>query len=451
MLQAVLIRKGNKMKIAAIIIREYKQIVKKKSFIIATILTPAIMAAFIFIPMLLTKVGREEKVIKITDYSDIIKRDFLEINNSNEYVKEKLKLKFIADTDLLEEQSSMIKNYEKSIEDKSNKDFVLADHYKNEILEKKISGLLLIPSNIAETRRMYFCAQNISDFELNRFLNSSVKSILSSKILKEKIEDPGIVEIVQKATAEIKPDLFVIKEEGATKSSSTTAYMMSIFMLTILFSVLMGYGQLIMRGVIEEKNNRIVEVLISSTNTQSLFYGKIIGIGLAGLTQVGIWMVMGWLLMGKFSLGIDKSILNFLTLELGIYFIIFFIIGYFMYSILFSIVGASVNTDQEAQQYAAPITYLLIIPFMIGIMVTQNPNTPLVVGTSLFPLFTPTLMFMRISVATPAFSQILLSITLSVGFTILLAWLGAKIFRIGILMYGKKPSVKEIIKWIKYK
>ncbi|MCK4888909.1 MAG: ABC transporter permease, partial [Candidatus Aminicenantes bacterium] len=266
-----------------------------------------------------------------------------------------------------------------------------------------------------------------------------------------KIEDPGIVEIVEKATAEIKPDLFIIKEEGATKSSSGTAYMMSIFMLTILFSVLMGYGQLIMRGVIEEKNNRIVEVLISSTNTQSLFYGKIIGIGLAGLTQVGIWMIMGWLLMGKFSLGIDKSILNFLSLELGIYFVIFFIIGYFMYSILFSIVGASVNTDQEAQQYAAPITYLLIIPFMIGIMVTQNPNTPLVVGTSLFPLFTPTLMFMRISVATPAFSQILLSIFTSLGFTILLAWFGAKIFRVGILMYGKKPSIKEIIKWIRYK
>jgi len=439
------------MKITAIITREYKQIVKKKSFIIATILTPAIMAAFIFVPMLLTKVGREEKVIKITDYSDIIQEDLIASTEGNSYITEKLKLKFVPDAETSPEQISLIKEYEKSIEEKQETDFVLADNYKSEILEKKIDGLLLIPPDITETRRMYFCAQNISDFELNRFLNSSVKNILSSKILKDKIADPGIVEIVQKATANIKPDLFIIKAEGATKSSSSTAYMMSIFMLTILFSVLMGYGQLIMRGVIEEKNNRIVEVLISSTNTQNLFYGKIIGIGLAGLTQVGIWMLMAWVLMGKFSLGIDKSILNFLTPELGLYFVIFFIIGYFMYSILFSIVGASVNTDQEAQQYAAPITYLLIIPFMIGIMVTQNPNTPLVVGTSLFPLFTPTLMFMRISVATPAISQILLSIALSVGFTVLLAWLGAKIFRVGILMYGKKPSVKEIIKWIKYK
>ncbi len=439
------------MKIVAIILREYKQIVKKKSFIIATILTPALMAAFIFIPMLLTKVGREEKVIKIVDYSDMIKGDLLKISDGNKYITERLKLKFIADTELVKEQDSLIRNYENSIKEKKAEEFKLTDIYKDEILDKKIDGLLIIPSNIEDTRQIYFCAQNISDFELNRFINNSVKKVLSTKILKEKIEDPGIVDLVEKATADIKPDLFIIKEDGATKSSSGTAYMMSIFMLTILFSVLMGYGQLIMRGVIEEKNNRIVEVLISSTNTQSLFYGKIIGIGLAGLTQVGIWMVMGWLLMGKFSLGIDKSVLNFLSLEIGIYFVIFFIIGYFMYSILFSIVGASVNTDQEAQQYAAPITYLLIIPFMIGIMVTQNPNTPLVVGTSLFPLFTPTLMFMRISVATPAFSQILLSIFTSIGFTILLAWFGAKIFRVGILMYGKKPSIKEIIKWIRYK
>lgn len=439
------------MKIVSIILREYKQIVRKKSFIIATILTPALMAAFIFIPMLLTKVGREEKVIKIADYSDMIRADFIKLSGNNEYIKEKLKLRFISDKDLAPRQDSLIKSYENNIKDKTDTNFKLTDTYKNEILEKKIDGLLVIPSDIEDSRRIYFCAQNISDFELNRFINRTVKEILSTKILKEKIENPEIIEIVAKATADIKPDLFIIKEEGATKSSSGTAYMMSIFMLTILFSVLMGYGQLIMRGVIEEKNNRIVEVLISSTNSQNLFYGKIIGIGLAGLTQVGIWMVMGWVLMGKFTLGIDKSILNFLTLELGIYFVIFFIIGYFMYSILFSIVGASVNTDQEAQQYAAPITYLLIIPFMIGIMVTQNPNTPLVVGTSLFPLFTPTLMFMRISVATPAFSQILLSIAVSVGFTILLAWLGAKIFRVGILMYGKKPSVKEIIRWIRYK
>ena len=141
---------------------------------------------------------------------------------------------------------------------------------------------------------------------------------------------------------------------------------------------------------------------------------------------------------------------GFFTVELGIYFVIFFLIGYYMYSIFFSIVGAAVNTDQEAQQYAGPIFTLLFIPFLIGIMVTQNPNSTVVLIASMFPLFTPTLMFMRISVAVPPLSQILISMGLSILTTLFLAWLGAKIFRTGILLYGKKPSIKEIARWIRY-
>ncbi|MCK5220749.1 MAG: hypothetical protein KAR14_04150, partial [Candidatus Aminicenantes bacterium] len=171
------------MKIVAIILREYKQIVKKKSFIIATILTPALMAGFIFIPMLLTKVGREEKVIKIADYSDMIRADFIKLSGNNEYIKDKLKLRFISDKELIPEQDSLIKSYEKSIKEKRTEDFKLADSYKSEILDKKIDGLLIIPSDIEDSRRIYFCAQNISDFELNRFINSSVKKVLSTKIL----------------------------------------------------------------------------------------------------------------------------------------------------------------------------------------------------------------------------------------------------------------------------
>jgi ABC-2 type transport system permease protein len=161
--------------------------------------------------------------------------------------------------------------------------------------------------------------------------------------------------------------------------------------------------------------------------------------------------VLAVVFMGQPALKIDTSIAGFLTLELALYFTVFFIIGYFMYSILFSIVGASVNTDQEAQQFSTPIIYLLLIPFIVGIMITQNPNTPIALIASLFPLFSPTLMFMRISVAVPPPFQVALSIAISALFTMFLAWLGAKIFRVGILMYGKKPSIKEIIRWIRYK
>jgi len=413
------------MKIITIIKKEYKMIVKKKSFIISTILTPVIMAGFIFLPMLLTKVGRGEKNIAIADLSGIIQKVFLE--KSQEVQKT---LKF---------QPIQIKN-QKSKE--------LIEIFKIKILEKKIDGFLLIPEDIKQTRQVQFFALNISDFETNKYISSTIQKIISQQVLTEQNIDP---EIVKAATRNVNFETFKVKKEGVTKSSSGMEYMMSIFMLTILFSILMAYGQLIMRGVLEEKNNRIVEVLISSTNTGNLFYGKIIGIGMAGLTQVALWILIGAVFFSQTSFNINQVLLSFLSFELAVYFIVFFILGYFMYSILFSIVGASVNTDQEAQQYAAPITYLLIIPFILGIMVTQNPNSTPVVLASFFPLFTPTLMFMRISVAVPSFYQILLSIFICIITIMFMAWLGAKIFRTGILMYGKKPSIKEIFKWIRYK
>jgi ABC-2 type transport system permease protein len=436
------------MKIVTIIKKEYKQIVKKKSFVIATILTPLLMAAFIFLPMLLTRVGREEKVIEIADYSGLVLHEFQERSEKSKEATHELKLKFRPVAKGKQEQNQLLKQYEEKIAAKEETTLQLLQQYKDMILEKQIDGLILIPENVKQSRRIYFCALNISDFGTNKYITSTIQKILSERILTEQHIE---LKIVEEAIRDINIGTFKVKKEGTQQSTSGMEYMMSIFMLTILFSIIMAYGQLIMRGVIEEKNNRIVEVLISSTNTPTLFYGKIIGIGLAGLTQVAIWILLAVAFLGRSALGIDKSIVNFLTLELAVYFIIFFVIGYFMYSILFSIVGASVNTDQEAQQFAAPITYLLLIPFIIGIMVTQNPNTPVVLLASFFPLFTPTLMFMRISVAVPSFFQIALSIVFSVLFTLFLAWLGAKIFRVGILMYGKKPSIKEIIRWIKYK
>jgi ABC-2 type transport system permease protein len=436
------------MKIRTIIKKEYKQIVKKKSFVISTILTPLIMGAFIFFPMLLTRVGREVKTIEIADYSGMIQQQFLERSHHQKEAAELLKLKFQPVPDKKAEQQELITAYEQKIAAREEASLKLLPEYKKEILDKTIDGLLLIPENVIKTRRIYFCALNISDFGTNKYITSTVQRILSEKLLTDQKID---LQIVEDAIRDIHLGTFKVKKEGTKKSTSGMEYMMSIFMLTILFTVIMAYGQLMMRGVIEEKNNRIIEVLISSTNAFTLFYGKIIGIGLAGLTQVGIWALLAAALLRRLSLGIDQSIVHFLTPELAIYFVIFFTIGYFMYSILFSIVGASVNTDQEAQQFAAPITYLLVIPFIIGIMVTQNPNTPFVVIASLFPLFTPTLMFMRISVAVPSYFQVILSIGMSLLFTLFLAWMGAKIFRVGILMYGKKPRISEIGKWLRYK
>lgn len=439
------------MKLIAIIKKEYREIVKKKSFIISTILTPLIMAAFMFLPVMLMKMGKGEKTIQVADYSGFIYEQMVKIEKAPANEKNGPARKGADDNrDYFDKstqaEGSKLKFIKIAMAGMTPEE--LLNRNIQAIRDKNIDGFLLIPKNVKKDRKLFYYSGNISDFDTNRYIQASIRTVVSRQILIEKQINP---EIVNEATRDIDFETIKVKKEGTAKSSAGIEYMMSLFMLAILFSILMGYGQLIMRGVLEEKNSRIIEILISSTDTQHIFYGKIIGIGLAGLTQVAIWFLFAMAMVGKFSLGLDSGIMNFLTLEIGIYFVIFFLLGFFMYAILFSIVGAAVNTDQEAQQFAAPISYLLIIPFVMGIMVTQSPNSSVAVISSFIPLFTPTLMFMRITVSPPPLAQILAAIFMSLAFISFLAWLGAKIFRVGILMYGKKPSLGEILRWIRYK
>jgi ABC-2 type transport system permease protein len=437
------------MKLLTIIKKEYREIVRKKSFIISTILTPVLMGGMMFIPVLLMKVGRPEKTIAVADYSGGIYQKLVEFNrkkpeaagqgkkiDNNQAMKkptldnEESKIRFQPVNVLGTPPSGIVKEYERKI------------------LTKEVDGFLLIPADVIRTRKTSFFANNISDFATNQFITSTIRTIISQQLLLGMKIDPAVV---IDATRDIELDTFKVKKEGTTKSSSGLDYVMSLFMMIILFAILIGYGQMILRGVLEEKNSRIVEILLSSTKTTNLFFGKILGIGFAGLTQVGIWILFAAALIGKFSYTLDNSIINFLTPEIALYFVIFFILGFFLYAILFSIVGASVNTDQEAQQFSAIITWTMLIPYFIGISVTQNPNSTLATIASLIPLFTPILMFMRITGSMPSTFQIWISIAATSLTIYLMAWVGAKIFRVGILMYGKKPSLKEIFRWISYK
>jgi len=421
-------------KFLSVLKKEYTEIVKKKSFIISTLLTPLLMAAFFYVPILLFKVGKGEKLIYVADYSGIVFQDL--IKDSSSLDQQTFQLSGV--------QGGKIKI--RQVKDLPTDREKLQKDYQQKILNKEFDALVVIPPDIENLRFFAFYSTNVSDFDTLRLLEKKVNQIVARHLLqRENVPSP----VIQKAMQEIEIMTFKVKKEGTTIASSGFEYYLSIFMLSILFSVIMGYGQLISRNIIEEKNSRIVEVLISSINSRQLFFGKTFGIGLAGLTQVLIWISLAAILIMKISNPVVQGLKLMMSIELALYFLIFFILGYFMYATLFAIIGASVNTDQEAQQFSAPIVYLLMIPFLLGIAVTQNPNSPIAVSASLFPLFSPLLMFMRITVATPPFWQIGLSIGLSILTIFLLIILGSKIFRIGILMYGKKPSMREILNWIK--
>lgn len=433
-------------KIFAVIKKEYKTIVHKKSFIIMTLLTPVLMAGLMFVPVLLMKMGRTDKTIAVADYAG----GYVQALSASPAPARQKKLD-VADLEAVDRPQALpaggrISFQPVAVAGRDARELV--QEFERKVLKKEIDGLLLIPADVKSSRRVAYYSSSVSDFTTISFIESTLRTAVSKQLLLEKSIDPAVVD---EATRAIDMETFKVKKEGTTKSDSGMDYMMSLFMIVILFMVLINYGQVIMRGVLEEKTSRISELLIASARPTHIFYGKLLGIGLAGLTQVGLWIVLAAVLVTRFAGSIDAAILSFLTPEIALYFVVFFVLGFFIYAIPYAFIGAAVNTDQEAQQFAGVLSVLIIIPYILGISALQNPNSALTVGASLFPLFAPILMFMRITTAVPPLLQILAAIGLCLLTIWGLAWLGAKIFRVGMLMYGKKPTLGELLRWVRYK
>ena len=217
----------------------------------------------------------------------------------------------------------------------------------------------------------------------------------------------------------------------------------------ILYMTILLWGIAVQRSIIEEKNNRVIEVLLSSLRATDLLGGKILGVGSVGLTQYAIWAIfavglsMYGMNMGAFS---QLSVFSATTL---IFFIVYYLLGFLFYSTLFASIGSVCNTDQEAQQLQTPVVMCLVFTIIIPMAVIQNPDGTFATIVSMIPFFAPIVMFMRINILTPPAWQIALSIAILILSIFIAGKIAAKIFRVGILMYGKRPSLPEMIRWLK--
>lgn len=226
------------------------------------------------------------------------------------------------------------------------------------------------------------------------------------------------------------------------------------------------YGVTVLRGVIQEKSSKVIEVIISNVKPFQLLMGKVLGIGLVGLTQYFIWAVLGYLIannlgsitdiigLGDAAAGIEGMVsaeMMQIPMSTFIYFVVYFALGCFLHSTLYAAIGSMVDNEQEANYIQTPLIMCLIIPLLIMPMITQGPDSTISVILSLFPFFTPMLMFLRISLMHPPFTEIFMSIIIMIITIVLSTYIASRIYRIGILMYGKKPSFKEIIKWLSYR
>ncbi len=418
-------------KIWSIIKREYKEAVFKKSFIIITLLMPVLMIALSVLPTLLMMIEtKKQTTIHVMDQTEWLFEDF---SNS---LKDTLK--------------NGIPKFVVSKVSFSENDFesVLAEE-KSLIEQEKLAVLLVVPEDIDSVGVVQFYARNVGDFDLT----SRIKDTFSKLVSNHRLRESGIQpELINKLIKPVKlKTIKVIKGRKEKEGGFLQEYFSTFIFIFIIYLTIILYATAIMRSIIQEKTSRIVETILSGANSFQFMAGKILGQGAVGFTQYIIWVVFGITLLfaGGSFLPVSSRYFSFNPI-IFFYFVVFFILGYFLFSTIYAAIGAITNSEQEAQSLVTPVVLLLVIPLMLIGFIVKNPDSTVTTVFSLIPFFSPIVMFARINLANPPILEVLLSIVLLIITIIGLIWLVAKIFRVGILMYGKRPTLPELVKWIKY-
>ncbi len=435
-------------KLWAVIKREYLQPVKTKAFWISTILIPAIGLGFIFLQVVLSKTLVAKGRIGVVDFSGRLYDGLVaeyEKRVADETGKEKNAAPDPNKKATLDTQIEFFR-----IETTKEKLPALRKQLYEDIQKERMKALVVLDEKILEHGVAEWRAQSV---KADLILRETLSSLLSRAATKERLKDRGVdPEVYEKARirVDVDPHEAAEKETESSKHAGINLAISGIFFFLIYISIFI-YGSFIMRGVLEEKNNRIVEVLVSSVKPLDLMLGKIIGIGLVGLTQYGVWGILaGFLSLPGFAAAVGMTDgfppIPLLTI---VAFVIFFLLGYFLYASLYAALAAPFNTEQEAQQFVMIPAMILVLASTTWFFAFNSPNGNLSVFLSFFPLTSPLLMFMRISVQPPPLWQIGASIALLILTIWGMAWMAGRIYRIGILMYGKKPTVPEIFRWVR--
>jgi ABC-2 type transport system permease protein len=424
-------------KIFAVIRREYIERVRTKAFWIGTLLVPIFFLGYIAIQIASFKKTGGDRTVAVIDQTGHLfaplKQDLSERETENR------------------KKDGRNQGVHWNLQQRPVTGSLEAtkETLRNEVLQKKLDGYLVLDPALIEKSQAEYYAITVSEFVAMGQLERALNHVL----LKDKIEQRGLPPALS-TELEKRLDLKTLKvtEKGSKEEKGAGIFAAIIFMV-LMYTTFFMYGFQNLRGVIEEKTSRIVEVIIASVRPTELMLGKILGIGLVGLTQYLIWSLIAMNLslpgiataMASGEMGVPS-----IPVSMIVYFIVYFLLGYFLYASIYTMIGAPFNTDQEAQQLA-------MIPgiFMVGCWafypaVLNNPNGGVATFVSLFPLTSPLMMFLRTAVAEPPVWQIALSMAILILSTVGIAWAAGRIYRVGILMYGKKPTIPEIIRWVRY-
>jgi ABC-2 type transport system permease protein len=440
-----------KNKTLLIISREYLTRIQKKSFIIITILMPILLVAMIVLPIMLVSISEQRQFsrILVVDESEIF------INN-------------FEDND----------HYEFSYRSGD------IEQIKQEAFDQDFDVVLQILGSTQGVKSNIYYKKNLPS-GLQSAVENQMDDIFFNQLLQDSLHiEPSRFENMQNL-AKAESTTIQIDEKGGEKEHD--AEINQIFGMVcglVIYFIIIIFASQVLRGVLEEKSNRIVEVLISSVRPTQLLIGKIVGIALVGLTQLVIWIALSGAILGGIQLAapnlfseesvetiaetpgvnlpdtatlqeqttnIFEMIQNYFAVSFGtiiLCFVFFFVVGYLIYSTLYAATGSVVDNESDSQQYTMPITIPLILAIVFVPNISMNPDGPLAFWLSMIPLTSPIAMMVRLPSGVEAW-ELLLSMGLALGFLVFSIWFAAKIYRIGILNYGNKPSWKTIFKWLR--
>lgn len=416
------------MKLFTVAKREYVERVRKRSFVISTILGPILMGAMIIVPGLLVEHAPVERMnIAVVDLTQSAFADFEgALRDTLPDGTKMFALRNVAATE--------------SDLEATKKELGV------EIDAGAIAGYLVIPADVVESGKATYFGRKVSNIPMLERLQSALnESVVAKRLALQGLEYGAVTKMLKRVDIET---VQVVK--GTEKKSEfERTFITSFIFIMILYMTIYLWGLNVQRSIIEEKSSRVIEVLLSSLKPFDIMAGKIIGVGAVGLTQYAIWAVCGiGMTFYALSSGQFAQYVSFSPVIL-MFFVLFYLLGYLFYSTIFAGIGAVCNSDQEAQQLQTPLTMCLAFTIVVPIVVVQNPDGMFATVLSMVPFFAPILMFMRINILMPPIWQIALSVGILLGSIFVSGVLAAKVFRIGILMYGKRPDVREIVKWMR--
>jgi ABC-2 type transport system permease protein len=426
--------------------REYLERVRSKSFMVMTILVPVLMSAVTIGPSLLvTKLlqqGGKHYVVVVSRQSvgQAIQQQLAKTEE-----RESERATAAREKSLQRGEAAPPSQVTTDID--TNTSAEERATLTEKVRKKELDGVILATDDALAAQKLTYITRDVSSFIQTAILEQSIGDALHREALRAKGLSQSEVDGVLKRL-ELVPQNAVEGGPGAANPQAT--FFGSFTMVMILYMSLLLYGINVMRSVLEEKTSRIMEVMLSVAQPKEMMAGKILGVGSVGLTQLAIWAATAGAIGGYGIQVSGVSIRSVLSVGSLAAFVIFFLLGFALYSTLYAAIGAMVNSEQEAQQ----IQFLVLLPIIgaiaIAFPVLQNPGSQVAFWGSMIPFTAPIIMFIRIVVQTPPLWEIALSVTLTVATIYGLIVLCGRIYRVGILMYGKKPTLPEIMKWIKY-